>query len=296
MDETTGYPTGAQASAGAEVAALREALLGWYATAGRPLAIRETADQWAVLLAEVMSQQTRIDRVDAYWRRFLGLYPTPAALAAAPLRDVIRAWSGLGYNRRAVALQEAARAIVERHAGSVPGTVAELDALPGIGPYTARAIAATAFGVPVAAVDVNVRRVVERLAGTTLRPAEAQRRADALVDPARPDLWTHAAMDLAATICRRRAPACDACPVAAHCASRGTAGEESRPRGAGQAFPETRRWLRGRLLAEVAAADGWHEVDGPRGHHDERAVREALDGLARDGLVEVDGGGRARIR
>jgi A/G-specific adenine glycosylase len=297
MDETTGYPTGDAAPAAAvDAAALRADLLAWYVAEGRPLAIRATADPWAVLLAEVMSQQTRIDRVEVYWRRFLGLYPTPAALAAAPLRDVIRAWAGLGYNRRAVALQEAARAIVERHHGRVPGTVAELDALPGIGPYTARAVAATAFGVPVAAVDVNVRRVVQRLAGGPLAPAETQRRADALVDPARPDLWTHAAMDLAATICRRRAPACDRCPIATLCRSRGTPGEEPRPRGLGPSFPETRRWLRGRLLAEVAASDGWHTVEGERGLHDETAVREALAGLAQDGLVEIDDGGRARVR
>ncbi len=294
MDETTGYPTGAPLP----TAALRDALIDWYLRNGRSLAFRETADPWAILVAEVMSQQTRIDRVEGHWRRFLALYPTPSALAAAPLRDVVRAWAGLGYNRRAVNLQAAARAIVERHAGRVPGTAAELETLPGIGPYTARATAATAFAVPVAAVDVNVRRVVGRLAGDPLALAEIQRRSDALVDPARPDLWTHAVMDLAATVCRRRAPACTDCPLAEWCRSRGTAGEEPRARGAGTPFPTTRRWLRGRLLAEIAAAegDGWLDVDGGRGVHEPSAVREAVGGLARDGLVEIDAAGRARIR
>jgi A/G-specific adenine glycosylase len=310
VDETTGYPTDGAGPADAGAGPTREraatpghktppsaaaALLAWHATAGRPLAIRGTTDPWAILVAEVMSQQTRIDRVEGHWRRFLALYPAPAALAAAPLRDVVLAWSGLGYNRRAAALRGAARAIVERHGGSVPRTVAELDALPGIGPYTARATAATAFRVPVAAVDVNVRRVVERLAGGPLRPAEAQRRADALVDPERPDLWTHAAMDLAATVCRRREPLCDACPLAGSCRSRGTEGEAPRRRGTAAAFPTTRRWLRGRILAEVAAADGWHAVEGGRGSHAPAAVREAVESLAREGLFEIDRAGRVRI-
>jgi A/G-specific adenine glycosylase len=251
-----------------------------------------------VLVAEVMSQQTRIDRVGTHWERFMAAYPAPADLAAAPLRDVLRAWSGLGYNRRAAALRGAAAAMVARHAGEVPRTVAELNALPGIGPYTARAVAAIAFGEPVAAVDVNIRRLVERLAGRPLGSHAAQVEADRLVDPRRAADWTHAAMDLAATICRRRAPACAACPVARHCASRGTPGESPRPRGMSRPFIETRRWLRGRLLAEIAAADAeaWHAVDGSRGTHDAAAVREALAGLVADGLVEIDAAGRARVR
>ena len=311
MDETTGYPTDRRrptlgaARGPAQSPAwhpathpLEEAtddLLAWYARSGRRLVIRQTTDPWAILVAEVMSQQTRIDRVEGHWRRFLALYPTPTTLAAAPLKDVIRVWAGLGYNRRAAALRAAAQRIVDGHGGRVPATVAELEALPGIGPYTARATAATAFRVPVAAVDVNVRRVVERLAGGPLAPADIQRRADALVDPARPDLWTHAVMDLAATVCRRRAPLCGACPLAAACASQGTPGEAVGRRGAGPSFPETRRWLRGRLLAEAAAADGWHPVEGGRGSHEPAAVREAVEGLARDGLVEVDPAGRIRI-
>ncbi len=250
-----------------------------------------------MLVAEVMSQQTRIDRVGGYWERFMTAYPTPAALAAAPLRDALRAWSGLGYNRRAMALRGAAEEMVDRHDGSVPGSVDELEALPGIGPYTARAVAAIAFGLPVAAVDVNVRRLVERLAGRPMSAREIQAEADRLVDARRPGDWTHAAMDFAAGACRRRAPACGTCPLARWCPSRGTPGEARLQRGAAGPFPETRRWLRGRLLAEIAALDGdaWQVIEGGRGNHDMTAVREALAELAADGLVELDGEGRARV-
>ncbi len=277
-------------------AAASTALLDWYAVRARSLPIRDAGDPWAILVAEVMSQQTQIGRVGVHWVRFMAAYPTPASLAEAPLRDVILAWAGLGYNRRAVALRSAAQAILGRHAGRVPSTVAQLDALPGVGPYTARAVAALAFGVPVAAVDVNVRRLVGRLTGASLVPMAAQAAADALVDRERPGDWTHAAMDLAATVCRRRAPACDECPLARWCAERGTPGEQAPPRSRATPFPETRRWLRGRLLAEIAhGGDGWITVEGPRGDHDGAAVREALADMEADGLVVTDGAGRARI-
>ncbi|MEI8334798.1 MAG: A/G-specific adenine glycosylase [Chloroflexota bacterium] len=308
MDRTQGYPPRelpATASGGTAPSrsaptiaanALAVALLDWYAIRARSLPIRAADDPWAILVAEVMSQQTQIARVGANWERFIAAFPTPTALAEAPLRDVILAWAGLGYNRRAVALRDAARVIVEHHAGRVPSTVTDLDALPGVGPYTARAVAALAFGLPVAAVDVNVRRLVERLAGATLSPAAAQKAADALVDPGRPGDWAHAAMDLAATVCRRRAPGCGECPIAGWCASRGTPGEQVRPRSPATPFRQTRRWLRGRLLAEIArGGDGWIAIEGPRGYHDGAAVREALAGLEADGLVVTDGAGRARI-
>jgi A/G-specific adenine glycosylase len=306
VDRRQGYPPSTPSAvvgdgsvampAPSTAAAISVALLDWYALRARSLPIRAAGDPWAILVAEVMSQQTQIARVGAHWVRFMAAYPTPASLAEAPLREVILAWAGLGYNRRAVALRDAARAILERHAGRVPSTVAELDALPGVGPYTARAVAALAFGVPVAAVDVNVRRLAERLAGATLSPTAAQAAADGLVDRERPGDWIHAAMDLAATVCRRRAPACDECPLTAWCASRGTPGEQARPRSPATPFPETRRWLRGRLLAEIArGGDGWMTVEGPRGEHDGAAVREALAGLEADGLVVTDGASRVRI-
>ena len=144
---------------------LNSRLFRWHGTSRRPLLIREAADPWQVLVAEVMSQQTGIERVGPAWRRFVDRWPTPADLAEAGTHELLAAWAGLGYNRRALALRECARTIVADHGGRVPATVAELDALPGIGPYTARAVAASAFGVPVAPLDVNVRRVVSRLLG-----------------------------------------------------------------------------------------------------------------------------------
>jgi len=211
----------------ADVVGLRAALLAWFDRGGRALAFRaqREPDPWAVLVSEVMAQQTQVARVDGKWRAFMDRFPTPADLAAAPLGDVIRAWSGLGYNRRAVDLQRAARAIVES-GGAVPADVAALEALPGVGPYTARAVAAIAFGKAVGAVDVNVRRVLGRLTTGESAPVPAravQAAADALVDPGRPGDWTHALMDLGATVCRPGRPACDVCPIRAWCTFPGPA-------------------------------------------------------------------------
>ena len=154
---------------------LEEAALAWFEANGRDLAFRRTTDPWAVLVSEVMAQQTQAERAAAAWSVFIDRYPTPAALAAASSADVIRAWRGLGYNRRAVALREAAIAIVERHGGGVPDSLDALQVLPGIGPYTARAVLAIAFGRPVAALDTNVQRVLDRsIGGLPTTPRERQ--------------------------------------------------------------------------------------------------------------------------
>ena len=169
----------------------------------------------------MMSQQTGIERVGPMWRGFVDRWPTPADLADAGTHDLLAAWAGLGYNRRALALRDAARTIVTDHGGRVPASVARLDALPGIGPYTARAVAATAFGIPVAPLDVNVRRVICRVLG---RPPDApglQATADDLVSRRQSRRWVDAVMDLASATCTSRAPACDRCPLATLCASRG---------------------------------------------------------------------------
>ena len=200
---------------------LNSRLFRWHQARRRPLLIREAADPWQVLVAEVMSQQTGIERVGPAWRRFVDRWPTPVDLAEAGTHELLAAWSGLGYNRRALALRECARKIVADHGGRVPTTVAELDALPGIGPYTARAVAASAFGVPVAPLDVNVRRVVSRLLGVPSSSSSLQAAADDLVSRGQPGRWLDAVMDLASGTCTARAPLCDACPVAALCASRG---------------------------------------------------------------------------
>jgi A/G-specific adenine glycosylase len=189
----------------ARVVAFREAVLAHYAAAGRDFPWRRTADPWAVLLSEVMLQQTQTDRVVPYWRAWLEAWPRPADLAAAPLDAVLRAWSGLGYNSRAVRLREAARRIVIGHAGSVPAAVAELDALPGIGPYTARAVACFAFGAPEVFIETNIRAAAlhwffpeeERVADADLFPY-----LEAALDKNDPRRWNWALMDYGAALKR----------------------------------------------------------------------------------------------
>ncbi len=193
------------------------AIANWYQLNGRHLAFRASSEPWGVLVSEVMLQQTQVARVEAAWIHFMALFPTPSALAAATPADAIRAWSGLGYNRRALNLWRAANQIVEHHGGTVPARLEELVELPGVGAYTARAVAAISFAMPVAAVDTNVRRVVLRLSGEA-DPRAAQGLADALVDPDAPDRWTHAVMDIGATLCRPRAPRCAECPLVSMCA------------------------------------------------------------------------------
>ena len=275
-----------------------EALLAWHAGAGRSLHIRTIRTPWAVLVAEVMSQQTQIDRIAVAWEAWLRRWPTPADLAAASVGDVITAWAGLGYNRRALALHEAARLIVRDHRGQVPGSPADLERLPGIGPYTARAVAASAFGRPVAPLDVNIRRVLGRVFGPAVGAADLQARADDLVSRQDPRGWVDALMDLAVTVCTRRAPHCEACPLRRMCASAGTIGEVA-PRRAVPTIPfeATNRWLRGRLLARAreAPAGDWIAIPDRLGLHEGAAVAAATRGLARDGFLELDGD-RIRLR
>jgi A/G-specific adenine glycosylase len=262
----------------------------------RSLSVREAATPWEVLVVEVMSQQTQIERVGLAWRRFVDTSPSPVTLAGASTRDLLAAWAGLGYNRRALALREAARRIVSDHAGDVPDNVVDLEALPGIGPYTARAIAATAFGVPVAPLDVNVKRVMSRVTGIDPGSRDLQTTADTLVDRREPRRWLNAVMDLASSVCTRMMPRCDACPVFGMCASRGAApaDEARRPL---LPFPKTTRWLRGRLIASLtdAPADAWVPLPDMLGTHDRAAIMAAAKGLEREGfLVLLDGHARMR--
>ena len=278
--------------------AARDALLAWYRAEGRPLAFRRTADPYAVLVSEAMAQQTQAARAAAYWERFMSQFPTVGDLAAASPADVLRAWQGLGYDRRGLALWRAAGVIVRDHGGVVPDTVEALDALPGVGPYTARAVAALAFGRPVGAVDVNVRRVLGRVvAGSpeALPPAEVQALADRTVPPDAPGEWTHAVMDLGATVCRARAPRCETCPMRTWCRYAATVQPSSTtaprraPSSTPTAFASTRRWLRGRILDRLRAApDGaWVALDVPIGTHELAAVAVAARAMARDGVLEL---------
>jgi A/G-specific adenine glycosylase len=273
---------------------LRAAILSWYDARARALPFRASRDPWAILVSEAMAQQTQISRVVEKWGPFMTAFPTVHALAAATPADVLRAWQGLGYNRRALNLWRAARTIVEEHGGRVPSDVAELERLPGVGPYTARAVAAIAFGRPVGAVDTNVRRVVGRVAAGAkgLSAAALQSLADAAVPPDRPADWTHALMDVGATFCRPRRPDCGACPAQAWCRYAAAPPEHVAPyRSPRDApFATTSRWLRGRILDQLrSAADGsWTAIADPLGPHDAEAIGAALAVLAREGLVELD--------
>jgi A/G-specific DNA glycosylase len=187
--------------------AVRDAILAWYDDRGRTLPFRGTTDPYGVLVSEAMAQQTQAARAGEAWLRFMERFPTVSALAAATPAEVLREWQGLGYNRRALNLWRAARQIVGEHGGRVPADLRSLQALPGVGPYTARAVAAIAFGLPIGAVDTNVRRVLGRIVAgdaVALRPSELQVVADGAVPPDRPADWTHALMDFGATVCRPR--------------------------------------------------------------------------------------------
>ncbi len=275
---------------------LQSALLAWYADVGRDLPWRRTRDPYAVLVSEIMLQQTQVSRVAPRFEAWLERWPTVAALAEASPAELLGEWSGLGYNSRALRLHAAAREIA---AHGWPDTESGLRALPGIGDYTAAAVAAFAFGLPAAAVDTNQVRVLDRWDASGGRsPREVRERAVRLVVSEAPDAWNHALMDLGATICQARSAACDVCPVSEWCASAGlvdpvaeralrgkpaaTAG--SRP----QRFEDTQRYVRGRIVAALVE-HGSVERDAliaaiPAGIAPER-VAGALTSLVADGLV-----------
>jgi A/G-specific adenine glycosylase len=202
---------------------LREDLLGWFDAHRRDLPWRRTRDPYAIWLSEVMLQQTQVAVVIPYWERFLARLPTVAALAGAPLPDVLSLWQGLGYYSRARNLHRAAREMVERHGGRVPDSHEALLALPGFGRYTAGAVASIAFGLPAPLVDGNVARLFARLFEVEGLPGEREREsrlwalAGALVQGERPGDLNQALMELGATVCRPEAPMCLLCPVRRHC-------------------------------------------------------------------------------
>ena len=189
-------------------------LLRWGSQNRRNLPWRDTRDPWAVLVAEVMLQQTRVDRVAERWPRFLDRFPNVASCASVPPAEVIAEWSGLGYNRRAVYLHRAAGAVMARHGGQIPTEQADLENLPGIGPYTARAVRAFAHEVEAAVVDTNVARILARWTGRRLTAREAQNLADQSVPAGRVWSWNQTLLDLGALTCTARAPNCKRCPLA----------------------------------------------------------------------------------
>ncbi len=247
-------------------------MLAWYDEHGRDLPWRRTRDPYAILVSEVMAQQTQIARVLERYERWLARWPTAERLAAAAPAEVLTQWVGLGYNQRALRLQRAC-AIVARDGW--PPDSAGLRALPGVGPYTAAAVASFAFGERVAAVDTNVRRLARRIGAG----------ADALLPARRHADWNQAAMELGATICTARTARCERCPAAAWCRSRGRV-EPPRRGGVDRPAPRTRfedtdRWARGRVVASLAAGGGLPAQIAPE------RLRRVLAGLERDGLVET---------
>jgi A/G-specific adenine glycosylase len=228
---------------------VEDLLLTWFAEHGRDLPWRRTRDPYAILVSEVMSQQTQVERVVPRWQRWLELWPTAEALSAASAADVIREWQGLGYNRRALSLHRAGQQVAAH------GWPDDLTELPGVGRYTADAVASFAFGRPVLPVDINVRRVSERT-GHKFSPAAGQ-----------------ALMDLGKKVCLARIPRCGACPLAASCPSRGRRFEPARRQG-----PFEGSFRQRRAAALRAVVTGSQPQDA-----------EAVASLARDGLVQTDG-------
>jgi len=289
---------------GALIEETRERVLAWFAEAGRDLPWRATRDPYRVLVAEVLAQQTQAARAAAAWPRFLERFPDVHALAAAAPAEVLRAWQGLGYNRRALALQRTARAVEER--GGWPDTVEDLAGLPGVGPYTARAVACFALERRVAPVDTNVARVLARsLAGADpaqLTPAARQCLADRAMAPGHPWAWSSALMDVGALHCRPQ-PRCEGCPLEPSCRWRALGPAAPPPRARPQAPFATsdRRW-RGAVVRVLAGAPGGLDraaladavqaaaADRPAGWFEALLAR-----LEAEGMVATDADGRLHL-
>jgi A/G-specific adenine glycosylase len=302
------------------LAALRGALLEWFAEHGRDLPWRHSRDPYRIMVSEIMLQQTQVDRVVPKYRAFLEQFPTLEALAGAPAAEVIRAWTGLGYNRRAVNMQRAARAVLDEHGGQFPADLAALLNLPGIGPYTAGAIACFAFEQDVAFMDTNIRRVVQRLfAGPEETAPAGEARllalAQAAVPPGQGWAWNQAIMELGALICTAAAPACWRCPVQRYClayAARRSADEQLFSDGVEPqplrlrkvaerretSYNGSNRFYRGRAIEALRqlvpgesmplAALG-RQIKQGFGDDDMPWLRALAEGLARDGLLALEG-------
>jgi len=279
-------------------AAVLDPVLDWYAASARDLPWRRSgASPWAVLVSEVMLQQTPVARVIPAYEAWLARWPTPAALAAASPGDAVRQWDRLGYPRRALRLHAAAVRISTQHGGHVPSAYEDLRALPGVGGYTAAAVASFAFRQRHAVLDTNVRRVIARavtgVAGPATAPTAAERRLAESLPPVEPDTaatWAVAVMELGAVVCTARAPRCPECPVRSGCAWRlaGSPAPDTAARPA-QRYAGTDRQVRGQLLAVLRAALGpvpaaelaavWTADPAQR--------ERTLAGLVADGLVEA---------
>jgi A/G-specific adenine glycosylase len=282
---------------------LREPILNWYAEKARDLPWRRPdATPWGILVSEIMLQQTPVARVLPAWEAWLRRWPTPADLAAEPPGEAVRQWGRLGYPRRALNLHACARRIVAEHGGEVPSRYEELRALPGVGDYTAAAVASFAFGGRHVVLDTNVRRVLARAVQGVRYPAKAttaaeRRIAESLLPAVDAPRWAVAVMELGALVCTARSPRCADCPIIDRCAWRlaGCPDHDGPPR-RGQAYAGTDRQCRGRLLAVLRQAHGPVPKAALDAAWDDPVQRErALDGLVADGLAEVLEDGTYRL-
>jgi A/G-specific adenine glycosylase len=284
---------------------MRRRILSWFRRNGRDLPWRRTADPWRILVSEVMLQQTQVERVVPKYSAFIARWPTPSSLAASPLSAALRAWSGLGYNRRAANLWKAARIMADEQGGRVPASLAGLEALPGIGRYTARAVAAFARNESVAACDTNIRRVMTRFFfggefADAPEGSDLEAMLAAAVPAGRSRDWHGALMDFGSAVCVSRAPACAACPLAGPCraapdflAGKTVVRRPARPQAK---FEGSRRQVRGLVLKALSEVRGGlstaalAERLGRNSPSGIPAVREAVEALADDGLVKRGAG------
>jgi A/G-specific adenine glycosylase len=269
---------------------LHARIFAWVTPRLRQLPWRDERDPWRILVSEIMLQQTSVHRVLGKWEAFIAEFPTTHACAEAELGDVLRLWQGLGYPRRARNLHSAARVIVSEHAGRFPRALDELMALPGVGPYTARAVMAFAFEDDAAVVDTNIARVLRRLTGESLSARSTQVIADEVLPEGESWLWNQAMMDLGATVCKPR-PLCEQCPIQELCEWRGEGPDPAeRPASARQArFEGSNRQARGRLMkALVSGSVLIGDATEVMGRSPDVSMR-LVDTLVDEGLIRRSG-------
>lgn len=274
---------------------IRGRLLRWFSIHRRDLPWRRTNDPYAILVSEVMLQQTQVDRVIPKYRAWLKTFPTVQSLARAPLRKVLKLWSGLGYNSRGKRLRDLAQVVVKEHHGKIPTAVHELEKLPGIGPYTARAVASFAFGQDEPVIDTNVRRVVSRIFFGLRGPAEKslKRTVRSLAPTGATHDWNAALMDFGALVCQSRQPKCATCPVQQYCRAY-PAVLKPQTRTGGVPFHDSDRFWRGRIVKTLVHDGPLHsstlrETMRGLGSLSVARFQRLLRDLAVDGIVRRQG-------